>query len=74
MSNQRRHHYQGNQRGSVGGRGRGGGRKPEKRHIHCYNCQKYGQCSNDCPENQKNQESDENSQNMKKKKKKKKKR
>src|ERR1051325_10341293 len=50
--------YQGNQRGGVAYRGRGGGRKPDKSHIQCYNCQKYGHYFSDCPEKRKNQESD----------------
>ena len=49
MSNQRRP-YQGNQIGGVANRGRGGGRKSDKSHIQCYNCQKYGHYSSDCPE------------------------
>ena len=49
---------QGNQRGGVANRERGGGQKPDKSHIQCYNCQKYGHYSSDCPEKRKNQESD----------------
>ena len=51
-------HTKGNQRGGVANRGRGGGRKPDKSHIQCYNCQKYGHYSSDYPEKRKNQESD----------------
>ena len=54
--NQRKPWNQGNQRGGVAGRGRGGGQKPDKSHIQCYNCQRYGHYSSDCPEKQKNQE------------------
>ena len=54
--NQRKPCNQGNQRGDVAGRGRGGGQKPDKSHIQCYNCQRYGHYSSDCPEKQKNQE------------------
>ena len=57
MSNKRRP-YQGNQRGGVANRGRGGGRKPDKNHIRRYNCQKYGHYFSDCLEKRKNQESD----------------
>ena len=49
VSNQKRPH-QGNQRGGAANRGKGGGRKPDKSHIQCYNCQKYGHYSSDCPE------------------------
>ena len=38
-------------------RGRGGGRKPDKNHIQCFNCHKYGHYSSDYPKKQKNQES-----------------
>ena len=58
MSNNRRHKYQGNQRGGVEGGGRSGGRKPYKSHIQCYNCQKCGHYSSDYSEKRKNQESD----------------
>src|SRR3954462_6015742 len=57
-SNQRKPSYQGNQRGGATGRGRGGGRKPDKSHIQCFICQKYGHYSTVCPEKNKSQESD----------------
>ena len=57
VSNQRRP-YQGNQGGGVANRGRDGGRKTDKSHIQCYNCQKYGHYFSYCPEKRKNQESD----------------
>ena len=37
-SNQRNISYQSNQKGGGAGRGRGGGQKPEKGHIQCFNC------------------------------------
>ena len=40
---------QGNQRGGVVGRGRGGGQKLDMSHIQCCNCQRYGHYSSDCP-------------------------
>ncbi|XP_058748827.1 uncharacterized protein LOC131621780 [Vicia villosa] len=57
-SNLRKPSYQGNQKGGVGGRGRGGDRKPNKIPIQCFNCHKYGHYTSDCPEKRENQVSD----------------
>src|SRR3954464_4562998 len=57
-SNQRKPSSQGNQRGGAAGRGRGGGLNPDKSHIQCFNCQKYGHYSTVCPEKNKSQEND----------------
>lgn len=44
--------------GITVGRGRCGGRKLDKSHIQCFNCQKYGYYSSDCPGKHKNHEID----------------
>lgn len=48
LSNQRRPSYQSNRKVGVASKGRGGGQKPEKSHIQCFNCQKYGHYSTGC--------------------------
>lgn len=45
--NQRQPINQSNHRGCVAGRGIGGGRKPDKSHIQCFNFQKHGHYSSD---------------------------
>ena len=58
-SNQRRPSNQGNHIGGVAGRGKDGGRKPDKIHIQHFNFEKYGYYTSVYPENKiNNQEND----------------